>query len=463
MSSEPAISVRGVSKCYEIYARPFDRLKKVVLGGEKAISRRFWALRDISFDVPRGESLGIVGRNGSGKSTLLQIISGTLAPTAGEVQIRGRVAALLELGSGFNPQFTGRENVFLSGAILGISRREMENRFEEIASFADIGDFMDQPVQVYSSGMHARLAFSVAIMVQPDILILDEILAVGDAGFQQKCLARLRQLLDTGVSLLFVSHSPDAVRSICKSGLFIEAGRQRFLGPSEQAMDLYMSHLRDENTQRAKKAQPGLAQPMELTSPVKAALRYGEGHAQVLGVRVLRVLPGEPAVLAPANAFEFGEDVVVEVFLEARRDLERLDLVVGLRDRTGVDLLAFSAMDEERDLPPMKQGQRACARFTFRNVFKPGSIGVSLTLTRRPDRKGEGTIVLDHLESCAAFAALQPQGRRQVRFKVQLPVSIEVESLGAMAEPATVAEADSSAGPGVEGQAPTAAAGPASR
>lgn len=425
LPSDTAISVRGVGKCYEIYASPRDRLKKIFLGAERTISRRFWALHDVSFDVKRGESVGIVGRNGSGKSTLLQIISGTLAPTTGEVHIRGRVAALLELGSGFNPQFTGRENVYLAGAILGISRKEMDDRFDEIAAFADIGEFLDQPVQVYSSGMHARLAFAVSIMVQPDILILDEILAVGDAGFQQKCIARLRQLLDSGVTLLFVSHAPDAVRSICSKGLVLEGGKPTFFGPSDAAMDLYMSHVRAENTQRAKQAQPTLGDGVPIISDVKAALRYGEGHAQVISVRLL------DGASRPATSFEFGAPVTVEVLVQAQRDLERVDLVMGLRDRTGVDLFACSAMDEERDLPSLRKGQTIATRFTFENVFKPGSVGVSLTVTRRPDRKGEGTIVLDHLETCAAFSALQPQGRRQVRFKVQLPVSISTREFNA--------------------------------
>ena len=426
-SSLPVISVRNVGKRYEIYAKPFDRLKKIILGGKGTIRRSFWALQDVSFDIQRGEAVGILGRNGSGKSTLLQIISGTLAPTTGEVHIRGRVAALLELGSGFNPQFTGRENVYLSGAILGISKREMDERFDEIAAFADIGDFLDQPVQVYSSGMHARLAFAVSIMVQPDILILDEILAVGDAGFQQKCIARLKQLLDSGVTLLFVSHSPDAVRSVCTKGVLLEQSRVSFFGASEQAVDLYMSHIRDANTQRAKQAQPALSAPIPLRKgTVEASLRYGEGHAQVHSVRTLN------AQGLPASAFEFDEPITVEVSLRAERDLERLDLVIGLRDKTGVDLFACSAMDEDEDLPDLTAGQGLIVTYTFRNIFKQGSFGVSVTLTRRPDRKGEGTIVLDHLETCASFSALKPQSKRQVRFKVQLPVKVNIQPLPAL-------------------------------
>ncbi len=248
-----AISVRGIGKCYEIYAKPIDRLKQSLLGRlvQSEFHQKFWALRDVSFDVARGEAIGIVGKNGSGKSTILQIIAGTLAPSEGVALVRGRVAALLELGSGFNPQFTGRENAFLAGAIRGLPRRLMQEKIDDIASFADIGEFFDQPVGMYSSGMHARLAFSVASMVEPEVLILDEILAVGDASFTQKCMSRLHKLLDTGVTLLFVSHNLDSVKSICRRGVFLQQGRTVFVGPTEQAVDHYLSHVRETATKRA--------------------------------------------------------------------------------------------------------------------------------------------------------------------------------------------------------------------
>jgi lipopolysaccharide transport system ATP-binding protein len=192
MSDDIAVSVHNVNKRYLLYDRPQDRLKQSLFWRfGKSYGREFWALRDISFEIRRGEALGIIGRNGAGKSTLLQIIAGTLQPTSGVVHVSGRVAALLELGSGFNLEFTGRENVYLNGAILGFSRGEMEQRFDEIAAFADIGDFMDQPVKLYSSGMFVRLAFAVQACVEPDVLIVDEALAVGDVVFHQKCYARL--------------------------------------------------------------------------------------------------------------------------------------------------------------------------------------------------------------------------------------------------------------------------------
>ncbi|HOW19105.1 MAG TPA: ABC transporter ATP-binding protein, partial [Phycisphaerae bacterium] len=203
---EIAVAVRDLGKCYGIYPRPMDRLKRTLWRGRRRFCTEFWALRNVSFDLRRGEAIGVIGRNGSGKSTLLQMIAGTLRPTEGEIEVRGRVAAMLELGSGFNPEFTGRENIYLNGSILGLSISEIDRRFDEIAAFADIGAFLDQPVKTYSTGMLVRVAFAVQTVLEPDVLIVDEALAVGDAAFQIKCMTRMSRLLDKGVSVLLVTH-----------------------------------------------------------------------------------------------------------------------------------------------------------------------------------------------------------------------------------------------------------------
>lgn len=221
--TEIAISLKNVSKCFKRYARPVDRLKEILLPG-KSRADEFWALQDINLEVYKGETVGIVGRNGSGKSTLLQIIAGTLTPTTGEVQVKGRVSALLELGSGFNPEFTGRQNVFFNGRLLGLSTKEIEEKFDEIISFAEIGDFIDQPVKTYSSGMFVRLAFAVAVHVEPDILIIDEALAVGDIFFQAKCFRSLEVLRSKGISILFVSHDTNSVQNLCSKGILLQDG-----------------------------------------------------------------------------------------------------------------------------------------------------------------------------------------------------------------------------------------------
>jgi lipopolysaccharide transport system ATP-binding protein len=232
--NEITIEVKNLGKSYNIYKRPQDRLKQSLMPRLQQILgrpanryfREFWALRDVSFEVRKGETVGIIGRNGSGKSTLLQIICGTLSPTLGTVMTHGRIAALLELGSGFNPEFSGRENVYLNGAILGLSKAEIDSRFNDIADFADIGDFIEQPVKIYSSGMVVRLAFAVQAMVDPDILIVDEALAVGDEKFRRKCFARLEELRSNGTSILFVSHSGPQVTELCQRALLLEQGER---------------------------------------------------------------------------------------------------------------------------------------------------------------------------------------------------------------------------------------------
>jgi len=248
-NGEPAIRVRSLSKCYQIYDQPRDRLLQGLFRGRRQFYREFWALREVTFDVGRGESMAIVGRNGSGKSTLLQMIAGTLASTSGEVEVSGRLAALLELGSGFNPEFTGRDNVYLSAAILGISADETTRRFDEIAEFAGIGEFIERPVKTYSSGMLVRLAFAVSVCIDPEILIVDEALAVGDAGFQFKCLERLQTLIRGGTTLLFVSHDMSMVKNFCQSAIYLQGGRERARGAPEEIAELYALDMRDEQRQ----------------------------------------------------------------------------------------------------------------------------------------------------------------------------------------------------------------------
>jgi lipopolysaccharide transport system ATP-binding protein len=251
MSNEIAISVKNLSKCYEIYSSPSSRLKQFIvpklkqLLGKKSVNyyREFWALRDISFEVKRGETVGIIGSNGSGKSTLLQMICGTLTPTTGTVQTHGRVAALLELGAGFNPEFTGRENVYLNATVLGLSIEEIDARFDAIAAFADIGDFIDQPIKTYSSGMSVRLAFAVQSQIDPDIFIVDEALSVGDAKFQAKCFDRLRQLKENGTCILLVTHSSEQIVTHCTQAILLSKGVQLQAGKPKDVVNRYLDLL----------------------------------------------------------------------------------------------------------------------------------------------------------------------------------------------------------------------------
>ncbi|MES2741850.1 MAG: ABC transporter ATP-binding protein [Pseudomonadota bacterium] len=251
MSSEMAIQIENLSKCYQIYNQPHDRLKQSILpriqrmlGHEgKKYFRDFWAMKNVSFEVRKGETVGIIGRNGSGKSTLLQMICGTLNPTSGTIQTRGRIAALLELGSGFNPEFTGRENVYLNASVLGLTREETDARFADIAAFADIGEFIEQAVKSYSSGMLVRLAFAVAINVDPEILIVDEALSVGDELFQRKCFSRIEAIRAQGATILFVSHSGSQIVELCDRAVLLDGGEKIAVGMPKKIVGQYQKLL----------------------------------------------------------------------------------------------------------------------------------------------------------------------------------------------------------------------------
>jgi lipopolysaccharide transport system ATP-binding protein len=306
MSSDTAIKVNNLGKCYQIYNRPKDRLLQSLWRGRKQFYREFWALRDISFEVKRGEMVGIIGRNGVGKSTLLQLIAGTLTPTTGSIEVNGRVAALLELGSGFNPEFTGRENVFINGAILGISSAEMKGRFDEIADFADIGDFIDQPVKTYSSGMIVRLAFSVSVCVDPEVLLVDEALAVGDASFQYKCIERLEKLAKSGTTILFVSHDTGLVKAFCNSVIYLAEGCERASGPADEMVELYALDIRDQQRKT-----------MSGTTSVKLKKSIGGDKGFAFGTEEGRVVMAEFADTGSLRSvFKTGDEVRLRVDVE---------------------------------------------------------------------------------------------------------------------------------------------------
>ena len=258
MSSDLAISIKKLSKCYHIFNRHSDRLKQA-FSFRKQYYRDFWALKDVSFDIKKGQTVGIIGRNGSGKSTILQIIAGTLEQTEGEAQVNGRIAALLELGSGFNPEFTGRENAMMSGAIMGFSAKQMEEKLPLIEQFAEIGEFIDQPVKLYSSGMYVRLAFACAINVDPDILVIDEALAVGDARFQLKCIEKLKSFKKEGKTILFVSHDIYQVRNFCDEAIWMMDGKVHMRGEVFAVTEPYQDFMKYD----AGEGQQAVAEPKE--------------------------------------------------------------------------------------------------------------------------------------------------------------------------------------------------------
>lgn len=357
MSSEAAIEAEGLAKSYLVYDRPADRLKQAVaprlhrlLGPlargrpEPRFFREHHALRPLSFTIPRGETVGIVGRNGSGKSTLLQLVCGTLTPSAGEVRVAGRVAALLELGSGFNPEYTGIENVFLNASVLGLSREDTERRLPEILAFADIGEFVHQPVKTYSSGMVMRLAFAVIAHVDADILVIDEALAVGDAFFQQKCLRWLKRFQERG-TILFCAHDAAAVVGLCTRAIWLDKGVLRMQGEAKAVMEAYSSFIAAEvmglpaEAVKVAEAKPEAAAPAAPEAgwrPVPEGTgEYGSGLARITHLRLLDAATGrEPSL------FTGGMELALEMRIAAAAPLHDLLFGVIVKDRLGTAVLS---------------------------------------------------------------------------------------------------------------------------
>lgn len=352
---EVVIAVRDIGKMYRIYDRPQDRLKQMLFWRfGRGYGREFWALRDISFEVRRGDTVGIIGRNGSGKSTLLQIIAGTLAPSMGEVMVKGRVAALLELGSGFNPEFTGRENVFLNGAILGISREEMEARFNEIAAFADIGEFIDQPIKIYSSGMVVRLAFAVAACIEPDILIVDEALAVGDIAFQARCLERIRVLKERGTTTLFVTHDSGTFQSLCDYGYLLDHGHLFAHGRPAQVALQYYELVRETEHARQRLSSSDHTQAPQVQAELSqredeirgktsdGEYRFGTGAAHIIDYCVRDTAGRE------TNTLRIDDPFRVEVEVAFYGPVANLSIGIIFRNPQGQNLMGMHSYHEHR-------------------------------------------------------------------------------------------------------------------
>ena len=315
----------------------------------------FWALRDITFEIQPGETFCFVGENGSGKSTLLQMVAGILHPTSGDVIVHGRVAALLELGSGFNPEFTGRDNVYINAAILGLSRREIDAKFKQIEEFAEIGDFVDQPVKTYSSGMHVRLAFSVAIHVDPEILLVDEALAVGDIYFRQRCLRKVHELRANGVTILFVTHAVGEVKSIGDRAMWLDAGRIRDLGEPDRVVSRYMAAMAEKDTAYLttshRKAQGAGHIPVKAPEIVDTIPnidhRFGDGRAEVLGIAVL-----DPAG-QPIHILEPLSSIVIRISVRANDEITLPIVGFMMRNHIGIDFAGTNTAREDFELPPM--------------------------------------------------------------------------------------------------------------
>jgi lipopolysaccharide transport system ATP-binding protein len=389
---DTAIAVRNLTKTYRIFGHPGDRIKQALTFGRVKFHRDFTALKDVSFEIKKGETVGIIGRNGSGKSTLLQLVCGILKPTSGTVQVNGRISALLELGAGFNPEFTGRENVYFQGAVMGFTKAEMDARFDEIAAFADIGEFIDQPVRTYSSGMYVRLAFSVAIHVEPEILVVDEALSVGDALFTQKCFRFLTEFRKKG-TLIVVSHDLHAVKGLCERVLWLDQGAVQAFGVAKTVCEGYLSAMfggsqrnreisnNSEDDDQADQRSPylnasNLRNDLELFRFNPAAPSFGSGGAQVVNVRLI-----DPS--GQSYSWVLGGEVVT-LSIEARVREDMASPIIGfiVKDGIGQALFGDNTFLSYADHPiVVAVGDTLEARFRFRMPRLPiGEYSVAVAI-----------------------------------------------------------------------------------
>lgn len=396
MSSEIAIKVESLSKCYQIYAQPRDRLRQFVLPGVQHLSgvpqkqyyREFWALRDVSFEVKSGEAVGILGRNGSGKSTLLQIIAGTLSPTHGEVQTRGVLAALLELGSGFNPDFTGRENIYLNGNILGFSRAQMDARFDDIAAFADIGEHLDQPVKTYSSGMAVRLAFAVQACVCPRVLIVDEALSVGDEKFQRKCFDYIERLREGGCSILLVTHSTATVEKFCQRGILLHKGEVHGVGLAKDIVDQYhallysdeKTYLRYQHARNLIESQSRSEVPSEAPS---CWIDRGDINQADLSEGMRAAITDWDVFDIDGNRsdlFKTGEFFSIRFFVEVISAIEEVQAGILLRTVEGVSAFGTNTLYHQSNYKDARSGCRLMFDFKLKASLCAGSYFITLAI-----------------------------------------------------------------------------------
>lgn len=404
---EPLISARGLGKKYEVYRKPHHRLLRE-LAPSRSKHKEFWALRDVDLDVYPGETVGVIGRNGAGKSTLLQLICGIVRPTTGDVRVNGRIAGLLELGAGFNPEFSGRENVYLKGSLLGMTRAQVAERFDEILAFSEIGEYIDQPVKTYSSGMFVRLAFAVSVCADPDILIVDEALAVGDMYFQRKCQQRIREMQERGCTLLLVTHSTDAMARLCKRGVVIEKGVKLYDGPVKEAVSEYMrlifgSHGGQKNDAPAKRSmskpasiaendhesalaliKAGSDQDLISTRPGynRGEVRLGSGKAIVADYVLSGKTAGAPVV-------HTGERVDLLVRYHFRESVARL--IFGLQVRSSDNIVAYSTntFRQTGELLEQGSGDTVIGSFSFDCHLLPGRYFVTLGVSQFDERHDE--------------------------------------------------------------------------
>ncbi len=436
----PAVTLKGVSKKYRIYPRHRDRMKELLSFGKARHGHDFWALKDIDLEIEPGSAVGILGRNGAGKSTLLKIVSGVLQPSSGTVEINGRLAALLQLGAGFNPEFTGRENVMLNGLILGIERREMLDRFDEIAAFADIGEFMEQPVKTYSSGMRARLGFAVSVNVEPDILIVDETLSVGDAVFRHMGLQRMRELRDSGTTIFFVSHSTGMVKNFCKEAALLHQGSMIAYGDTAEVADRYQALLSSVEAKRggiiasseqtpeydmddeAYDDEAAAGSPSFKSDPTlerrSSGFRHGTGEARIASVELL------DETGAPTEEVIQDSTITVRTHIEYKEKLQGSVVGITLRNRAGLDVFSTNTQLEKTKVGNTDKDDQRVVDFSFQVPLQDGPYSVSASVSHLRNRD----LYMDWVDVAAVFRVERPQTRGAVKGLVYIPATIKIHA-----------------------------------
>ena len=431
-----AVSVKGVSKKYRIFPSGRHRLKEALSFGKKKYGRDFWALKGIDLEVEPGTSLGILGRNGAGKSTLLNIISGIVQPTTGAVEVNGRLMALYGLGAGFDPEFTGRENVMLNGLILGMGREEILERFDDIAALADIGDFIDQPIKTYSSGMRSRLGFAVAVNVEPDVLLLDETLAVGDAVYKQTALQKMYELRDSGTTILFVSHSMQMVEEFCNEAILLHKGQMLASGKTTEVIERYQTLVSNIRAQRKRQkaegeSTPDIVVPDEEAEGLKnlafegdhkfdgliARSRDGSGEARIRKVELL------DEQLRPASEVNPDSTVTIRVNLEYVEAVKSSDVAITLRNKVGLKVFSTSTALEGVPLEEKEKGERATVDFILKLPLQQDRYYISAAA-----RAGSEAHYLDQVDEATTIKINHPLDRNPFQSLVHLPTEIQVHT-----------------------------------
>lgn len=418
MSYEISIKVTNVSKFYKLYNKPVERLKETLHPFRKKYSQEFYALQNLSFEVNKGETVGIIGKNGSGKSTLLKMITGVLTPSSGTIKVNGKISALLELGAGFNPEFTGIENIYLNGTIMGFSKEEMDSKLDSILSFAEIGDFVWQPVKMYSSGMFARLAFAVAINVEPEILIVDEALAVGDVRFQAKCFKKFKELKESGVTILFVSHDVYSVRQFCDRAIWINEGQLQKIGSTIDVTASYVEYMNRDYSANHEQNEEQSNEPFEnldAETPFHPINRWGSHVGLIKSAMIYNSTNQRTDLLEAGEPFS----ILFTVYIPPEFNTSTLSVAFSIKNTTGQDLIVSTTFDHERKIIE-KTDCLIDVRFSLNNYLNQGDY---ILIAALEDRTNPSPEYYDYVEGAVYFKV---SSKKQLFGLLNVPVEQDV-------------------------------------